>query len=829
MKIICLNSEGINKYEKDANIRMEKEFSSKWRGYSALELIDIREGTKEIDFVLVTEDRIVLLELKNWNGLIKFEDNKWYHNGEARPSPVKINANKNRLLLTAINKKIVSPWIEHRVILCGNAKLENFPKDELDYVIKLEDFLKIKDDSQYRKIFTKPSYTKLPEIGWFDNFFNVKSNVFKPRQFSYQNYRIEGDSTFKHPQDYYKEYRAVKKDDKNYQALLRRWDLTEFGQDAITQEERADIVLRENKVLGYIKSQNNEYKDYYLQPLSNATKEEVSADFCELYELPHKQLRLNEFINKYQDKLPKQDRIDLIKILLSHFADLHDIEVAHRDISEHCLWLERPAKITISGFISAYFREVKTIVGTLRDVIKAGSTKLPEDTYDDDSDPFRRDVFLLAVAAYLIAYGHYPQQNDDLYSWQFVDDDIFDGKFNSWFEKSMDWTAQDRFKNAREMLDVFNRIKINDSQEVDFKSFEAFRTDDIPTIIYPCSDNIKQGQCHIYHSKNTQNDVIVKIWYGLVPVNNNANINFSLFRFLNTVFSLKNNSTIDFIPKIIDFGISPAGTFFAQEYIKGQDFDNFFQDVELSLEEKISLSIKLIDIILYLHDINIYHGDLHPKNILITKTEEVVNLYLIDMVEYYENNIKPCNTAYAPINYETAQPCEIDYYAVAALVCDILQVDRNNLSCDIIPKNVLSALKHFFETPPFLTLQDIKQSLNNSLSPPKLIENYFEVFIKSMEITQSEDLLSDNGTYHISAELSKRNNEDIVVWITGVRKKLTFFIKKEDISLASPPKIEEITHQELQKNIKNAKDTFNATIKVTNSSINDADSPFYIQ
>jgi serine/threonine protein kinase len=823
MKIICLNSEGINKYEKDANSRMEKEFSSKWRGYSALELIDIREGTKEIDFVLVTEDRIVLLELKNWNGLIKFEDNKWYHNGEARPSPVKINANKNRLLLTAFNKKMASPpWIEHRVILCGNAKLENFPDEESSYVIKLEDFLKIKDNNQYKKLFPKPTYTRLPEMAWFDNFFNVKSNVFKPRQFIYQNYRIEGDSTFKHPQDYYKEYHAVR-EDKNYQALLRRWDLTQFGQDAATQEERADIVLRENKVLGYIKSQNNEYKDYYLQPLSNATKEEVTADFCELYELPHKQLRLNEFINKYQDKLQKQDRIDLIKILLSHFADLHDIEVAHRDISEHCLWLERPAKITISGFISAYFREVKTIVGTLRDVIKAGLTKLPEDTYEDDSDPFRRDVFLLAVAAYLIAYGRYPQQNDDLYSWQPVDDDIFDGKFNSWFEKSMDWTAKNRFKNAREMLDIFNRVKINDSQDIDFKSFEVFRTDDIPMIIYPCSDNIKQGQCHIYRSKNTQNDVIVKIWYGVVPASDKANINFSLFRFLNTLFSLKNNSTIYFIPKIIDFGISPAGTFFVQEYIEGQDFDDYFQDVELSLEEKISLSIKLIDMVLYLHDINIYHGDLHPKNILITNIEDVVKLYLIDMVEYCENNINPCNTAYAPINYETAQPCEIDYYAIAALICDILQVNRNNLSCDIIPKNVLSALKHFFDTPPFLTLQDIKQSLIDSLNPPQCIENYFEVFLKLTEDSESEELLSDNGIYYISAKISDRNKDELIVSITGARKKITIFLKKDDLTL-SFIRFNKIEHTEFLNNIKYAQDSIdNSTIKMINSSTSDAD------
>ena len=34
------------------------------------------------------------------------------------------------------------------------------------------------------------------------------------------------------------------------------------------------------------------------------------------------------------------ERIALVKILISHFADLHDIEVAHRDIGDHSVWLE---------------------------------------------------------------------------------------------------------------------------------------------------------------------------------------------------------------------------------------------------------------------------------------------------------------------------------------------------------------------------------------------------------------------------------------------------------------------------------------------------------
>lgn len=823
MKITCLNPEGINKYEKDANARMAKEFSSTWRGYSALELIDRKQGNREIDLVLVTHDRVVLLELKNWNGEIESKGDNWFLNGNNMGrSPIKTTELKKKILYSHINKELgdKTPLIDYKVILCGNANLKGLSSDENGFVVKLDDFLKIKNDSDYKKIFQIPSYTSGKTLGleFFERFFNVKDK-FKQREFSYQNYKIDGGFTFKHPQDYYKEYRAVKKDDKNYQALLRRWDLTQLGQDAVTQEERADIVLRESKILGYIKSQKDEYKDYYLQPLSSATKEQVTADFCELYDLPHKQLRLNEFIAKYQDKLTKQDRIDFVKILLSHFADLHDIEVAHRDISQHCLWLERPAKITISGFITAYFREVKTIA-TLRDVIKAGLTKLPEDTLNDDSNPFRRDVFLLGVTSYFIVYNKYPQQDDELYIWQAVDSDSFEGKLNHWFETCLNWTAQERFKNAREMLDAFNQVKFNGNQDIELSYFETVRIDKPHYKLYKVEEDIKEtSQYDIYLSNKDEKTVIVKIWHSLTPQKNNESVNYSLYCFIEKLKSLKNNSTLEFIPKIIDFAISPAGTFFVQEYIEGQEFDDYLLNNILSLEQKIKLSLQLIDAILYLHTLDLYHGDLHPKNILISLIEKEPKIYLIDVVSYYEGNKKLCNTAYAPHNYETAQPVEIDYYAVVSLICDVLQLDRKTIISDSVPDNIIESLKHFFANPHFLTLQDIQQSLQNYFLPPKQ-QNIFEVSLKS--ISQPENLLSDNSNYYIAVGSPKTKTDQLVIWVTGVRKKLTLFIKKENLELTYA-KLDEISHQELQKNIRNNSFVIeNSLISINNNGVNDA-------
>lgn len=170
--------------------------------------------------------------------------------------------------------------------------------------------------------------------------------------------------------------------------------------------------MREHKVLGFIHEQNEQLDSVVLRPLSHPTRDDIDADFCELYRLPSRQLRLNEFIQRFGEDLEFCERVNFVKVLLSHAADLHDLGVAHRDISDHTIWLERPSKISISGFLTAYFPELGT-VGSLRDQLRASKTILPEDSeigQGEASDPFRRDVYLLAVVIHHILFLQAPSK-----------------------------------------------------------------------------------------------------------------------------------------------------------------------------------------------------------------------------------------------------------------------------------------------------------------------------------------------------------------------------------------------------------------------------------
>jgi serine/threonine protein kinase len=70
---------------------------------------------------------------------------------------------------------------------------------------------------------------------------------------------------------------------------------------------------------------------------------------------------LNEFIGKYGQSLTPGDRLNLVKLLVAKFGDLHDIKIAHRDIADHSLWLSPSKEIALSNFITAYHQPVGTV------------------------------------------------------------------------------------------------------------------------------------------------------------------------------------------------------------------------------------------------------------------------------------------------------------------------------------------------------------------------------------------------------------------------------------------------------------------------------------
>lgn len=794
MRIEYLSSDGIQHSEKLALERIQSVFnasvfSEKWHGYAAFMMLDTRYRDREIDLILLTHDRLLIIELKKWNGTISTARDHWLLNGsEMGRSAVRVLADKWKILSSKIKDRLKEParsvWIDYRVILCGTADASQIPVDERRYVLSLERFLKLCTRGAYESEFGRQhpkSVNAADQRKAFNDLF--KGPQFKPTVFSYLNFQIDGDVIFPHPDGLYKEYRAVKKDDARHQALLRRWDFSALQGKADTTDERARIALREHQVLGFVHEQNEELDKILLQPLSHPTRDDVDADFCELYRLPSRQSRLTEFIHRFKDELQPAERLALVKILLAHFAELHDIRVAHRDIGDHSVWLERPSKISISGLITAYYPEAGT-VGGIREALRASKTAIPEDTVGvgegTASDPFRRDVYLLGLISYYLLYLQWPPKEPkvDVHFWQPVDPDPFGQDIANWIKRAMELLPGDRFANAREMLNALNAIQteIDRKTGLDLRAFEPFRTDILPTVVYRLEENIRHGHSHIYRSSVSGQPVIVKIWYPLRPDPKKIEEGHRLLSFLEKARLLKGHSS-DLVPEIIDFGISDAGTYLVQKGVPGSPLSDIIPK-RRSAKESLHLCRALLYATEHLHGLGFEHGDLSPDNVF--SDDGVIRFIdLPDIVCGDEDTL--FNPAYAPTDYESVTAVERDCYAIAKICEDLLTPHLSDVRHDL--SHILDEIRICLTRELNAYRIDRITEAVEDLVNPKAAAQSSILTLHLRKVAGPLSLASDNGSYHVGVYQDRRRADLVQFAISGVRSQLLIAVDPETLGV----------------------------------------------
>ena len=64
----------------------------------------------------------------------------------------------------------------------------------------------------------------------------------------------------------------------------------------------------------------------------------IQSDFAEAFDLSSNMKRFDRYLNAHSTKWSKEQRADLIRALLTPFAELHGMGMARRDIDCHNLW-----------------------------------------------------------------------------------------------------------------------------------------------------------------------------------------------------------------------------------------------------------------------------------------------------------------------------------------------------------------------------------------------------------------------------------------------------------------------------------------------------------
>jgi hypothetical protein len=632
MHIKIHGASGLHASEIRAISKIEN-FRDSWYAHAGLLVVD-DQGSMDIDVLIITHDRLLLIELKEWNGDLEDIDGQWYINGSSRgKSPYatkRVHAIRiAKLLERELKHKLgYFPVVEAHVVLCGNATSEKISHTEKRFVHTLNEFLKISgsaydtivaDSETPKYLFEKlgkPRPNSKECLPIFQEFFSGAK--VRPKQFKIHHFLAEKDPWFVHRAQLYKEFKGIKEDAAYEYALMRKWDFNQLGTGYATQNQWADIALRESRIYGYARDRNNRLDEYLLRPLISLGKDDITEDVTEVYELRRTFIRLDDYINCQIYQQDTKSRLDLVRALLVPFAELHSIGIGHRDVDGHNLWYaSEQASIVISGFATAFFPERGTIK-ELRKKLQSSSLKLPEDeceTVGDILDPFRQDVFMLATVAYRICFdGQTLNREDGIPIWSVPHQDQFEGCLHSWFIKALSWEPMDRFANASEMLSELNAIT---------KPISSFDDDGLDAFASVMAGNfVKRGWSAFniftsyqpahgenpsvvgdvikYRSSVNGAEVYVKIWQQVKAQKNRVGENRRILRFRQRIEHLSKSNIP--APQVMDYGLLESGGLYIVTRIEpGQLWNDAISEIE-SVDDRLRVAKSLVTTLIDLHE-----------------------------------------------------------------------------------------------------------------------------------------------------------------------------------------------------------------------------------
>jgi serine/threonine protein kinase len=744
-----------------------------WKGYAGFRLVDKgKEG--EFDLVIVTHCNVIILELKDWNyGKITCQGNKWFlGNKDMGKSPVEVTRNKKFLMEKKLRKfkgKFSNdgriPFVHFLVVMTGNADFSSLKEDQAEHTISLNDFLNLKNEHAFNKRFRPhPSSRVLnQDFNIFDELFD--RNTLQPKQISVNGYTSK-ELIFNHPGEIYQEFEAVSEATSKDTALMRLWNFNKVpGSKAKTQDGQHEIVSREREVLSYIKNNNLDLYNHCLNSLVAIQKEQVSAQYSELYELKPNHVRFNEFVGKFVGGFSEVDRIKLVTLLISKFASLHEAKVAHRDLGNHSIWLSPSKDVAISSFISAYHQPQGT-VGDFRDLLSVSGSAPYGMPVNDKTTPYQIDVYSLAVMAWHII-------NAEQISPKGLE--TFNDKVqneNHWYSDVIKQGLCQGYNHAVEMFDAFKQAEPKTEINLDFDESELDRYKRPIKVSrqYPEDDGfIKEtDEKEVYLS----NGLLVKAWLSVSVTNCGPQLGYDLMHFLQRVEKLKSIAP-SYLPTIFEFGLATKSSelFIVSDYIECPAWG----DVEPG-DHNLPLVQKLIQAVEHLHTLHITHGDLHPENVIVNVETEAVTL--IDIADFCLDGNEVKNHTYSPENIDGCTAYERDNFAVIRMSAELLGLEWGRASSSM--QNISDVVQVELNDAEygFKSLERFTDALSDSDSEVEFIDVHIADGISGH--FDKLEIFPENGSLYLDIQNSKKSSDELVIDIYGIGGSIRFIYDKHE-------------------------------------------------
>ena len=662
-----------------------------WYAFTNLDLATGIGRSREIDLVIVGDDRIFLVDLKDWAGRIESQNGAWLHNGkDTGDSPVgKIHQNAKDLgyLLTEHVKKYAkgpTPRVIGMVVITQRCDLSGIAQTEIGSVMSAEDFIasvstpavRVAKFGGVRPVFVE---TPLTEVKWKDQlskFFNAKTGKVRPGQRRYANFMAASDhATFEHPKQIFAEYDALDENAAQTLGTLRVWDFSKATMVRFQNEEaRQEIAGRERTVIEFLKDRGEACENAVLH--SRAEDPQRGVGYWEVFDRRQRLKRLAEFVAAESGTLSREGRLELARQLVARVAALHAADCAHLDLGGHSIWLEAPSTVKLSHLMSAHFPQVASLGATRYQFLSSAS--LPEDILGGDNNPKRRDVFLLAAAAHWLVFGQPPTGGgkDGPFEWNAeVDATGAFSELHPWFERGLSLDPIDRFKSALEALEAFNAANsARPSAREVLEGLQWFRGEIRSQrqlfSAFPETAMLREGErVDIWSSQRDGQPVVVKLWKS-AAWGDQAKEGPRILDFLTRAQELALSPPAGCAPILQVLWLNDALAI-VQIFVEGPTLTQALHSKAFAdqPEAAITFALALATCVIALHAQGISHGDLKPDNIIVAPADPASPV-LVDTMDFAPSDDGEIfSSAYAP---PAGGRMERDRYAVTKIIEEVL-------------------------------------------------------------------------------------------------------------------------------------------------------------
>lgn len=660
-KVRYLSSAGIQRREVVGVQALADVFPSNWLMYVSLTAFPKYSSPIEIDVFLVMDDRIALLELKDWNGTLTHKGDVWLLNGAYKGRSPVVLANEKAKKIKGILKdqipRLAHTYVDSRIVLTASATNEHLLEHEKPYVLSLAEAKSLVAPAERKRLLGPVNLSMIKPNMFVKELDGLLQGgrYFEPLRMSWDGFVVTDEDFYVHRKGVWREHRAQLAKEERVKAVLRLWRFDELPAGLNEPIGRRLVADRELGVTAFLGDRRSWLAGRGILKPTGAQPEEVLTQHHQLLSVEDGWTTLRRYLERNGTELSGVHRVDAMHTLVSLVAELHSQGVAHRDLGSDCVWLGSPTDMALTGFACAQLPDEESVSDWL-DVLSTYAE--PEPTGGPVPTARERDVRSLGIM-----FNEIARAEGDVsalpHGWQEIAD------------RATAPTGR-RYADAVELADALGELRNPSGPTVDQSRLDRFQTDSIPYVDWlPTTPLESNGRATRYASigPNASRSV-VKVWNGVLR--GDTQRDHAILSMLEAASSIA-AVPIAGVAQVASFGLSAVGPFIVTRFAEGETFDRLGQ---LGAKETLEVLESLIAAVTALHSRGLAHGDLHPRNVVVEFDGLRVTLIdVLDMPVLGDFTVR--SPRYAPPNHERRSDVQIDRFAVCRMALDRASVTED--------------------------------------------------------------------------------------------------------------------------------------------------------